>query len=286
MPFGKLTEPVASDAISGFRYSIAPRFCCSRPRPPVENCTIMPGQCLRTPSWTRPYNSGSDPGDSSGLRTWICTKDAPASNASCVDSTCSSGVTGTPGLSFLRGTAPVMATVMITGCVMLPFLLYEQTYRFLAASHRYRRATRSRQFRPPRVALRAETCGPSSTSCEEQGHALRPQRTSAPVNRAPARPGTPSPQDIRRRQCRHRLRESLQAPFRAPTSAQWFYRYDAVADLTPAIVLPVRVLDLKAAACRSPCSATARATQRPCGVSLRPRSRRDRDKRRRYRRAL
>ena len=48
----------------------------------------------------------------------MCTSDAPASNASCVDSICSAGVTGTAGLSFLRGSAPVIATVMMTGVVM------------------------------------------------------------------------------------------------------------------------------------------------------------------------
>jgi hypothetical protein len=36
----------------------------------------------------------------------------------CVDSICSSGVTGTAGLSFLRGSAPVIATVMTTGWLM------------------------------------------------------------------------------------------------------------------------------------------------------------------------
>src|SRR5690349_15802656 len=48
----------------------------------------------------------------------MCTSDAPASKASCVDSICSDGVTGTAGLSALRGTAPVMATVMMTGVLI------------------------------------------------------------------------------------------------------------------------------------------------------------------------
>ena len=49
----ELTEPVASEAMSGFRYT-APRRAPRRraPRPPVENWMIMPGQCLRTPSCT------------------------------------------------------------------------------------------------------------------------------------------------------------------------------------------------------------------------------------------
>src|SRR5687768_15237153 len=51
------------------------------------------------------------------------TSDAPASKASWVDSICCGGVTGTAGLSFFRGTAPVMATVMMTGCDMIDPLL-------------------------------------------------------------------------------------------------------------------------------------------------------------------
>src|SRR5947208_3322787 len=107
--------------MSGLRCSIAPRFACSRPRPPVENWTIIPGQCLRTPSWMRANFSGSEPEDSSGSRTWMCTSEAPASKASCVDSICSDGVTGTAGLSFFLGTAPVIATVMMTGWAIFDY---------------------------------------------------------------------------------------------------------------------------------------------------------------------
>ena len=53
--------------------------------------------------------------DWSSLRTWTCTSAAPASNAACVDSTCSLTVIGTAGLFSLRGTDPVMATVMMQG---------------------------------------------------------------------------------------------------------------------------------------------------------------------------
>ena len=45
----------------------------------------------------------------------MCTSEAPASNAAWVDSICSDGVTGTAGLSFLRGTEPVIATAMTIG---------------------------------------------------------------------------------------------------------------------------------------------------------------------------
>ena len=92
-----------------------PRSFWLRPRPPVENCMIILGQCLMIPSCTCANSSGSELGLSSGLRTWICATEAPASKASCVDLICSLGVTGTAGVSALRGIAPVMATVMMAG---------------------------------------------------------------------------------------------------------------------------------------------------------------------------
>src|SRR3954470_21909301 len=67
------------------------------------------------PSWTCANRLGSEDDDSSGLRTWMWTSEAPASNASWVDSICSDTVTGSAGLSFLRGTEPVIATAMTTG---------------------------------------------------------------------------------------------------------------------------------------------------------------------------
>src|SRR5918996_519336 len=76
---------------------------------------IMPGQYLRIPSISRAKRSGSDVGEPSSLRTWQCASVAPASNASCVDSTCSATAIGTAGLSFLLGSDPVMATVITQG---------------------------------------------------------------------------------------------------------------------------------------------------------------------------
>src|SRR5437762_1907740 len=84
-------------------------------RPPVENWMIMPGQCLRSPSLRAAKRSGSEVGVWSSLRTCTCAMAAPASKASCVDSICSETVIGTAGLSSLRGTDPVMATVMMQG---------------------------------------------------------------------------------------------------------------------------------------------------------------------------
>jgi hypothetical protein len=51
----------------------------------------------------------------------MCTSDAPASKAAWVLSTCSVGVTGTAGLSFFRGTEPVMATAITTGFMIASF---------------------------------------------------------------------------------------------------------------------------------------------------------------------
>ena len=64
-------------------------------RPPVENCTMMPGQTLRMRSWNSANLSGFDVTDWSSLRTWTCTSAAPASKAACVDSICSLTVIGT-----------------------------------------------------------------------------------------------------------------------------------------------------------------------------------------------
>src|SRR3954451_3564899 len=116
---GKLTEPVESEAMSGLRESAEPRADGSRPRPPVENCTIIPGQCFSTPSFTAAKRAGSEDELSSSLRTWMWTSVAPASKASCVLSICSGGVTGRAGLSFLRGTDPVIATAITTGLIVV-----------------------------------------------------------------------------------------------------------------------------------------------------------------------
>src|SRR4029453_15147887 len=86
----------------------------------------MPGQWRLIPSHTAAKRCGSDDGVSSSLRTWMCASVAPASYACLVLSTCSAGGMGPPGLSFLRGTEPVIATATITG-----FMLFQH----LPASH-------------------------------------------------------------------------------------------------------------------------------------------------------
>ena len=120
---GKLTDPVARDAMSGRNESIAPRSLPAPERPPVEICVMIPGQCLRMPSSTSENRSGAEVGDSSSLRTCRWTSVAPASKASCVDSICSEIVIGTAGLSFFFGSDPVIATVMMQGVVMTVCLL-------------------------------------------------------------------------------------------------------------------------------------------------------------------
>src|SRR5204863_1297318 len=110
--------PVASDAMSGRWNSIPPRSLPVPLRPPVENCTIMSGQCARTPSRKRPNRSGSDVVVPSSLRTCTCTSAAPASAAPGVDSISSATLSGTAGFSFSVGTEPVIATVMMHGVLM------------------------------------------------------------------------------------------------------------------------------------------------------------------------
>ncbi len=78
---------------------------------------MIPGQCCLIPSSTFAKRSGAELGVPSSLRTCRCTSVAPASKASCVDSICSDAAIGTAGLSFLPGTEPVIATVMMQGFV-------------------------------------------------------------------------------------------------------------------------------------------------------------------------
>src|SRR3954470_1574197 len=78
----------------------------------------MSGQCFLIPACTTAKRSGSEDGVSSSLRTWMWASVAPASKAWCVDSICSDGRIGTAGLSFLRGTEPVMATATTTGFIL------------------------------------------------------------------------------------------------------------------------------------------------------------------------
>ena len=84
----------------------------------------MPGQCFLRPSSRRPNRSGSDVGFPASSRTWQCASVAPASKASCVDSTYSAIVIGTAGLSAFVGNDPVMATVMMQGVVIGPPLKF------------------------------------------------------------------------------------------------------------------------------------------------------------------
>src|SRR5436190_12771650 len=79
----------------------------------------MPGQDFRRPASNAAKRSGSEVGVWSSLRTWTWAMVAPASKAARVDSSCSLTVIGTAGLCSLRGTDPVIATVMMHGVVIL-----------------------------------------------------------------------------------------------------------------------------------------------------------------------
>ena len=74
---------------------------------------IMPGQCFSIPSFSAANFSGSEDGDSSSLRTWACTIEAPASNAACVLSICSATPIGTAELLAFVGSEPVITTLMM-----------------------------------------------------------------------------------------------------------------------------------------------------------------------------
>ncbi len=113
-----MADPVESEAMSGRCLSALPRSAASRPRPPVENCTIMPGQWRRMPACTAAKRSGSEDERPSSSRTWMWTRAAPASKASCVLSICSATPIGTAGFCALVGWLPVMATVMTAGVDM------------------------------------------------------------------------------------------------------------------------------------------------------------------------
>ncbi len=101
--------------MSGLSGSIPPRALPAPERPPVESCTIIPGQCRSIPAFSSANRSGSDVGEPSSFLTWQWAMVAPASKASWVDSTCSATVIGTAGLSAFCGTEPVMATQMMQG---------------------------------------------------------------------------------------------------------------------------------------------------------------------------
>ena len=98
---------------------MAPRSRPAPERPPVENCTMRPGQCVRSPSSSLAKRPTSEVGVPSSLRTWAWTMVAPASNASCADSICSGTVIGTAGLSDFLGSDPVMAQQIMQGILVM-----------------------------------------------------------------------------------------------------------------------------------------------------------------------
>ena len=108
--------------MSGLSDSARPRAEGSRPRPPVENCTIIPGSAGAPP----PGPGANSVGIRGRALVGVAHVDVHEASRrprtpACVDSICSGGVTGRAGLSFLRGTEPVIATAMTTG-LMAPSL--------------------------------------------------------------------------------------------------------------------------------------------------------------------
>lgn len=78
----------------------------------------MPGQCFSMPSLAPRKMSGSELEPPSESRACMCTSAAPAAKASCVLSIISGTEIGTAGVSDLRGTEPLIATVMMQAVVM------------------------------------------------------------------------------------------------------------------------------------------------------------------------
>ena len=101
--------------MSGRWCSMPPRSEPTPERPPVENCTMMPGQMLA--------DALLEVGELVRVRGGglIVVADVDVHQrgarfeAACVDSICSLTVIGTAGLFSLRGTDPVMAAVMMQG---------------------------------------------------------------------------------------------------------------------------------------------------------------------------
>ena len=106
--------------MSGFSDSMPPRSRPAPERPPVETWVMMPGQCLRMPSST------------CGEALWrrrrrlvVVAHVQVHERGTRLEGLLRrldllGHLTGTAGLSFLRGSEPVIATVMMQGAAMVP----------------------------------------------------------------------------------------------------------------------------------------------------------------------
>src|SRR5271163_3293093 len=116
---------------------------------------------------------------------------APASNARWVDSICSAGVVGNAGLSFLRGTEPVIATATTTGRMASSLALARAplTIYPIARALPSARGRRSRRGRRPGATTRNK-CLIGATGSVSRNSLLRSKRRNkfpARANKFPAR---------------------------------------------------------------------------------------------------
>src|SRR6266581_4525236 len=110
----KLSVPVVSEPISGFVFKGVARSSSVWPAIPLVDVMTTSFVRLRILSTVSRKMSNRDVGRSSSSRQWTWTIAAPSCSHRYAVSAISSGVTGTCGVSFFRGTEPVGATVMMS----------------------------------------------------------------------------------------------------------------------------------------------------------------------------
>ena len=126
-----------------------PRSLPTPLRPPVENCTIMSGQCLRIPARKRAELVGIRRRRAVVVADVHVYERGAGFVAACVDSICSATVIGTAGLSFFVGTEPVMATVMMHGVLIDRFGPLPRTRAAPPGRHSRRAPRRATTAAPP-----------------------------------------------------------------------------------------------------------------------------------------
>src|SRR2546426_761494 len=110
----KLSVPVVSEPISGFVRKGVARSSSVWPAMPLVEVITTSFVRLRIFSTVSRKMSNRDVGRSSSSRQWTWMIAAPSCSHRYAVSAISSGVTGTCGVSFFRGTEPVGATVMMS----------------------------------------------------------------------------------------------------------------------------------------------------------------------------
>src|SRR6266705_1936267 len=110
----KFSVPVVSEPISGFVFNGVARSSSVWPAMPLVDVMTTSFVRLRILSTVSRKMSNRDVGRSFSSRQWTWTIAAPSCSHRSAVSAISSGVTGTWGVSFFRGTDPVGATVMMS----------------------------------------------------------------------------------------------------------------------------------------------------------------------------